>query len=135
MIDDFLPRWNLTNGAWVRVRPYIATSGATKGTKFDINPAYETATYEDTILFHTDVFTNLVPKPITAPGGNTKFDAVSYMGEFKWRNIPNKADNPDGTIGFFRAILSSGSKPIRPEWGYVIRHLRCSTPLALAGCS
>jgi hypothetical protein len=55
------------------------------------------------------------------------------MGDFKWKNIITPDTNPDGTIGYFRAILSSGSKPVRPEWGYVIRHLRASTPLILDG--
>jgi hypothetical protein len=51
------------------------------------------------------------------------------MGDFKWLNIQNATDNPDKTIGYFRAVLSSGSKPIRPEWGSVIRHKRSSTAL------
>ena len=142
MVDDWGPRYNLVTpitgtttggGAFVRVYPYkmVAT---TQGYKWDINPAYESATYEDTIVFHQDVFQNLVPKPITSVGA-ASFDAVSYMGEFKWRNIPHRDDNPDGNIGFFRAVLSAGSKPIRPEWGYVIRHLRASTPLGLLNTS
>jgi hypothetical protein len=115
---------------YVRRLPYtsVATS---QGRKFDISSAYERAVYEDTIVFHQDVFVNLVPKPITAAGSNVTFDAVSYMGDFKWKNIITPDTNPDGTIGYFRAILSSGSKPIRPEWGYVIRSKRSSTPLVL----
>jgi hypothetical protein len=115
---------------YVRRLPYAAVA-TTQGYKFDINVKYETAQFEDTIIFHQDVFSNLVPKPITAAGSNVTFDAVSYMGDFKWKNIITPDTNPDGTIGYFRAILSSGSKPIRPEWGYVIRHLRASTPLVL----
>lgn len=123
---------NIANAAKVFFRrlPYIAVQ-TTQGSKWDIDPAYETAEFEDTIIFHQDVFTNLVPKPITAAGSNVTFDAVSYMGDFKWKNILNETTNPDGTLGYFRAILSSGSKPIRPEWGYVIRHKRATTPLAL----
>jgi len=143
MVDDWGPRYNLTtpitgtsitgSNAFVRVYPYkmVAT---TQGYKWDINPAYETAAYEDTIVFHQDVFQNLVPKPITSVGA-AQFDAVSYMGEFKWKNIPHATENPDGTIGFFRAVLSAGSKPVRPEWGYVIRHLRAGTPLGLLNVS
>jgi hypothetical protein len=135
MVDDWGPRYNLAtdnsgNHTWVRVYPYTQVA-TTQGYKWDINPDYENATYEDTIIFHQDVFVNLVPKPITAAGSNVTFDAVSYMGDFKWKNIITPDTNPDGTIGYFRAILSSGSKPIRPEWGYVIRHLRASTPLIL----
>lgn len=134
MVDDWGPRYDLVSGAWVRRLPYTQVA-TTQGLKWDINPAYETAQYEDTIIFHQDVFTNLVPKPITAAGSNVTFDAVSYMGDFKWKNIITPDTNPDGTIGYFRAILSSGSKPIRPEWGYVIRHLRASTPLVLDGAT
>ena len=149
MVDDWGPRYDyyadssavtaaLAAGAstavvgWNRRMPYVAVA-TTQGSKWDINPDYEKAKYEDTIIFHQDVFTNLVPKPITAAGSNVTFDAVSYMGDFKWKNIITPDTNPDGTIGYFRAILSSGSKPIRPEWGYVIRHLRASTPLILDG--
>lgn len=122
----------IASGAKVYVRrlPYIAVQ-TTQGSKWDIDPYYEAAEFEDTIIFHQDVFTNLVPKPITAAGSNVTFDAVSYMGDFKWKNILNETTNPDGTLGYFRAILSSGSKPIRPEWGYVIRHKRATTALAL----
>jgi hypothetical protein len=134
LIDDFAPRWNFTNGAWVRVLPYSPVA-TTKGNKWDINPAYETALYEDTFVFHMDVMETLIPAPITSPGGNTKFDPVSYMGDFKWRNILDAVTNPDGTIGYFRAILSSGSKPVFPEWGYVIRTLRCDSNLGLLACS
>jgi hypothetical protein len=119
----------LASGAFVYFRraPYTAVA-TTQGVKWDIDPLYESAEFEDSIVFHQDVFTNLVPKPLTAAGSNVQFDAVSYMGDFKWLNIQNATDNPDKTIGYFRAILSSGSKPIRPEWGTVIRHKRSSTP-------
>ena len=120
---------NLPNNAFVYFRraPYTAVA-TTQGVKWDIDPLYESAEFEDSIVFHQDVFTNLVPKPLTAAGSNVSFDAVSYMGDFKWLNIQSATDNPDKTIGYFRAILSSGSKPIRPEWGTVIRHKRSSTP-------
>jgi hypothetical protein len=127
---------NVSSGAYFFARrlPYTQVA-TTQGYKWDISPLYEAAAYEDTIVFHQDVFTNLVPKPITAAGSNVTFDAVSYMGDFKWKNIITPDTNPDGTIGYFRAILASGSKPIRPEWGHVIRHLRASTPLILDGAT
>jgi hypothetical protein len=110
--------------------PYKAVA-TTQGNKFDISSAYEGAAYEDSIVFHQDVFTCLVPKPLTSAGSNVTFDPVNYMGDFKWKNIPHATENPDSTIGYFRAILSCGSKPIRPEWGTVIRHRRSSTFLDL----
>ena len=134
LIDMFPNRYDFVSGAWVKREPYAATE-ASFGQKFVVNPLYEAAEYEDTIVFHQDVYTSLIPAPITSPGGNTKFDPVSYRGDFKWLNIPHRTDNPDGTIGFFRGVLSSGTKPIRPEWGYVVRHLRCAPTLGLVACS
>jgi hypothetical protein len=115
---------------YVRRMPYKAVA-TTQGNKFDISSAYEGAAYEDSIVFHQDVFNCLVPKPLTSAGSNVTFDPVNYMGDFKWKNIPHATENPDSTIGYFRAILSCGSKPIRPEWGTVIRHRRSSTFLDL----
>ena len=136
MVDDFAPRYNYVldsnaglvgnQSAWVRVAPYIKdVSLNARG--WVVNPAYETAEYEDAIIYHRDVFVSMVPKPITAPGGNTKYDPVSYNGDFKWLNIQDRVLNPDRTIGYFRAVLSNGTKPLKPEYGYVIRFKRKGT--------
>ena len=114
------------------LRPYVRTAvsgdfGSTdprrRGVRYELNPAYLTADYEDTIIFTPTVFTSLVPKPL-GDFGQMQFDPQNYRGEFTWKNIPDRATNPDGTVGFFRAIFASGSKPIFPNHGYVIRHKR-----------
>jgi hypothetical protein len=133
IIDDLPARWDFSGGAWVRRYPYTNLP-ATYGNKAEIDPVYEQAAYTDSIIFHNDVMISLVPAPITAPGGNTKFDPVNYRGEFKWLNIPHATDNPDGTIGFFRSIFMQASKPVIPDFGYVIRHLRCDCPLDQGVC-
>ena len=133
LVDTMTPRYDLVSGAWVRRNPYATDASASKGTRFIPNPAYFTAEYEDSIIFHPDVFTSLVAKPISTTGGMA-FDPQSYRGDFRWRNIPSRDCNPDGTIGFFRAIFSSGSKPVRPELGVVIRHKRCAADFGLVGC-
>jgi hypothetical protein len=60
-----------------------------------------------------------IPEPITGSNGLT-FDPLTYRGKFDWKNIANEQTNPDGTIGFFRGVLASASKPIRTEFGYAI---------------
>lgn len=125
LIDITPPRWNFTGGVWVEVPAYVSAA-ATKGNKRVVNPDYETAEYEDTIIFLPSVFKSLVPKPITAPGGNTEFDAQKYMGDWGWRNIADRVENPDGTWGYFRGIFSSGSEPVFPEFGHVLRHKRAN---------
>jgi hypothetical protein len=131
LIDDFMPRYSYSGGVYTEIPPYIkSTSGG--NTEWIVNPAYELAQYEVSIVFHKDVFHSVIPAPITSPGGSTSFDPVSYRGEFKWLNIRDKDENPDGTIGYFRGVLSAGSKPIRPEWGYAIMHTRCGNNLLAA---
>jgi len=138
LIDDFAPRHNLVNTgttqapvyAWTRIYPYVSTA-TTKGRSWDINPVYEAADTEDSVLYHMDVMRSLIPKPITSPGGSTSFDAVNYKGDFKWMNIPNRETNPDKTVGYFRGIYSTGTKPLFPQFGVVIRHLRPQIPNAI----
>lgn len=140
VIDDFPRRFNITGGAWVEVKPYIkaATVGlpeVEKGEHYVINPDYEVAPYEESIIFVKDVMRSLVPSSITSPGGNVAYEPQNYRGEFKFLNIRDRIDNPDGNWGYFRGILQSGSKPIHPEWGYAIRHLRCGVDVGLLDCS
>ena len=133
LVDTMTPRYDFVGGNWLRRNPYATDANASKGTRYIPNPAYYTAEYEDSIIFHPDVFTSLVAKPISSTGA-MGFDPQSYRGDFRWRNIPSRDCNPDGTIGFFRAIFSSGSKPVRPELGVVIRHKRCAADFGLVGC-
>lgn len=140
VIDDFPRRFTITNGAWVEVPPYIdaVTAGVAaveKGVHYVINPDYEVAPYEESIIFVKDVMRSLVPGTITSPGGNVTYEPQNYRGEFKFLNIRDRVENPDGNWGYFRGILQSGSKPIHPEWGYAIRHLRCGVDVGLLDCS
>jgi hypothetical protein len=134
LIDPFPPRYDFVGAAWVERLPYVAVA-TTRGYKYDVNPDYEAAMYEDTIILVKDVYKSLVPTPITSPGGNTSFEPQKYRGDWKWLNIQDRELNPDKTHGYFRGIMSNGSKPIRPEWGYVLRHQRCTTDLGLVACS
>jgi hypothetical protein len=78
-------------------------------------------------VFHQHVCCSLVPKPITSVG-QAQFDAVNYSGTFSWKNYEDRTDNPDGTIGQFRGVLSNGTKPENPEFGVIIRHLAVPNP-------
>ena len=86
----------------------------------------QSADVEVAYVLHQDVMESLIPAPITG-AGSLKFDPVNYKGEFKWTNIPDVSLNPDGTIGFFRGIMASASKPIKTDFGYVIFFKRTST--------
>jgi len=100
--------------------PFASGQGGSNRKRGIVNPEYSAATYEEAFILHPDVMKSLIPRPLTSPGGNTKFDPVSYRGDYRFLNIPHRTDNPDGNYGFFRGVLASGSKPGRPEFGYSI---------------
>lgn len=135
VIDDYPIRYKVVAGALVEV-PAFAGVAATKGTKSDINSDYEDptiATLEVGYIFDPTVFQQLIPKPITAPHPNFKFDPISYMGTWKLMNIPDRICNPDGNIVYHRGILAAGSKPIHPERGVAFLYKRCDTPPGYTG--
>lgn len=105
--------------AWVKVPEFIKS-----GDIIVPNPAWLAAEYEDSYIFHQKTEVCLVPKPLTNVGG-AKFDVVNHAGEFSWKNYLDEEKNPDGTIGRFRGVLSSGTRPDNPEFGIVIRHKAC----------
>jgi hypothetical protein len=121
LIDDLAPRFTHNGTTYTRVQPYTATAGI-----ITLNSGYETASYEAAYILHMDVMESQIPEPITGSNGLT-FDPVNYRGKFNWKNIPSVDLNPDGTIGFFRGVLASATKPIKTEFGYVFLFKRDST--------
>jgi len=123
LIDDMAPRFtfNSGTGAYARQQPYTASGGV-----ITLNASYETADYEAAFVLHQDVMVSQIPNPISGGNGLT-FDPVNYRGKFAWKNIPSADLNPDGTIGFFRGVLASATKPIRTEFGYVFILKRTAT--------
>jgi hypothetical protein len=121
LVDDMAPRFTVAAGVLTRVHPYTASNGI-----ITLNPAYDTADYEAAYVLHQKVMESQIPEPVSGNNG-LKFDPVNYRGKFAWKNIPSVDLNPDGTIGFFRGVLASASKPIKTEFGYVILFKRSGT--------
>ena len=122
LVDDLAPRFTLANTDQItRVLPYTVSSGVTTP-----NSAYDSAEYEAAFVIHPHVCESQIPNPFSGAQG-ISFDPVSYRGDFKWTNIPNEITNPDGTIGFFRGVLASATKPIKTDFGFVILFKRTST--------
>jgi hypothetical protein len=95
------------SGGYTEVAPYVSTTGATKGTKFIINPAYKAAKYTSTVVFHPKAVEWLVPNP------NLKVGKLS---------------------GYWRAKMACAAKQVFPEFGYYILHLRCNLAADLVAC-
>jgi hypothetical protein len=126
LVDDLAPRFaadtdtdgvgaDTADGTLNRVFPYTASATGV----ITPNADYETAPYEAAYVLHQDVMESQIPEPITGASGLT-FDPLNYRGKFDWKNIPSVDLNPDGTIGFFRGVLASATKPIKTEFGYVV---------------
>ena len=125
LVDDLAPRFTVSSGTLTEVSPYSINAGV-----ITMNGDYDTAPLEAAYIIHPEVFESLIPEPVSA-GNGISFDPCSYKGDFKWTNIPDATDNPDGTIGFFRGVLASASKPIKTDFGYVVLFKRnSSTPAA-----
>jgi len=129
-----MPRYDIVANQYVR-RNYWVQSSTTKGNKFEVNPLYMAAQYEVTIIFNPLVYKWLVPGALNNPGGTARYSTPDYFpANFTWKNIPDRVCNPDGTIGFFRAVLASASEPIHPEYGYAFLSLRCSPSMGQQAC-
>lgn len=135
VIDAFPRRFTCAAGVYTEVAAF-STTAATKGNKTEVNPSYETATHEESFIFDPEVFHQLVPEPVVKPAADFRFDPISYMGSWKVQNIPDRVCNPDGNILYHRGILAAGSKPVHPERGVAIVHLRCDPAInAVASCT
>tara|TARA_R100000808_G_scaffold1064_2_gene5066 strand:- start:1475 stop:2839 length:1365 start_codon:yes stop_codon:yes gene_type:complete len=127
LVDDMAPRFTVADtGLATAVSPYSISSAGV----VTMNGSYDTADYEAAYIIHPEVMESQIPAPLSGAGA-IKFDPVSYKGEWKWKNILHEHANPDGTLGFFRGVLASASKPIKTDLGYVILFKRTSsTPAA-----
>ena len=122
LVDDLAPRFepHASDGTLDVVEPYSVSGGVAVP-----NASYESASYEAAYVIHPDVCEAQIPNPMTG-GAGISFNPVNYRGKFDWKNIPNETTNPDGTIGFFRGVLASATKPIKTDFGYVILFKRDS---------
>jgi hypothetical protein len=130
IIDDKAPRWNLTEGAWESV-PFYDVDG--DGVAI-VNPDYETADYEDVIIYHPKVVKCLMQKPLSSIGSGTTYKAWDYSGEIQWINEYDAECNKYRDNGYWSARLRAAYQPLVPEYGYVIRVLRCPGALGTTAC-
>lgn len=137
-IDNLPRRFTFEGGVFLEVPAYEEVA-ATTGVKRRLNPEYLRAPIQDSVVFLPSVMCFKHPRPISSVGSGTSFAPQTYVGDFKWLNIQN-ADpnssyyNPDNSWGFYRALMMSATKPVHPEFGFVIRHLRCPSDIGAQAC-
>lgn len=121
MIEEMPRRYDWSEGAWVERPPYIKTTDGAGNTVIEVNPAWTTASYQDSYIWCPGAMNLLVPPSISGSAG-ADYEPQDYIGEFGFRNIAHKTDNPDGKMGFFRGNLMSGTESVHPQWAIVVRH-------------
>ena len=125
LVDDLAPRFDIDASTTTRQMPYTVSGQITS-----VNTSYDEASYEALYVLHPEVMESQIPNPFTG-GSGVVFEPVNYRGKFAWVNNKDNVSNPDGTLGYFRGILASASKPIKTDCGYVILFKRdSSTPAA-----
>ncbi len=120
-------RWKMDEGKWVEILPYEFVSDE-NGQRAVLSQEYRNAQVQDTVLFLPSVMEFEVPRPIREIGSD-EWDPQRHIADIQWMNIQNDDENspyynPDGCIGFYRALIQAATKPLHPEHGVVIRHLR-----------
>ncbi len=132
VLDDRMPRYDFVDGTWVE-RPYYNSTASTIGQAANVSTAYQNAAYEDIYFWHPKVVERQVPKPLGSVGSGTTGMAVNWNGDVVWRNILSVTENPLGNIGQYWAPLQAAWKPKIPQYGYILRVLRCTNNTG-SGC-
>lgn len=134
-VYQMMPRYDLVNNVLTR-RSYWVSSNTTKGIQWQVNPLYLAAAYEVSFIFNPMVYKWLVPGSINSPGGTTRFTTPDYFPvSVSWKNILSRECNPDGTIGFFRAVMAMAPMPRHPEYGWVVLHRVCPPQTFQTNCN
>lgn len=139
VIDTHPRRYTFEGGVWSEVDPWEEVAADDGGVKRKLRAEYIAAPYTDSVIYLPNVMTMLHPKPISSVGSGTSFNPQTYVGDFKWLNVQNVDSasayyNPDRAWGFYRALMMSATKPVHPEFGVVIRHLRCPSDIGSTAC-
>lgn len=130
LIDEYPRRFTCSGGPAVEI-PAFTKLAATKGKKAEVATAWTEAGIEESFIFEPTVCRQMVPRPITNPAPNFRFDPLNYMGVWQLKNIPDRVCNPDGNIIFHRGILAAGTMPVHPERGVAFLHLKCGPACSL----
>ena len=118
VIDINPPRYNYTDGAWVRVAPFINIP-ATVGVKAEPNPAYDTAAFWETQLLDQEAWELQIPTPVSGPSPYNWRTEPSFLGEWAWKNIPSETCNLWENKIFPAARFSYAAMP-KNSWRQIV---------------
>lgn len=149
VVTPYPPRWQVVNGALVRVPTWLmdtTSANATKGAVAILNPNYtnpSVASVEGAIVMNPWVYTEEPLRPVNvAPG--MKWTAQNYMGD--WRFVTGNdallgfagcagIQDPTHKQGRHFAEYRHAAKPIFPTYGRTILYTRCASTIDCVSCS
>lgn len=103
--------WDAGNGLWVEVLPYLNNVPMEAGAYTEINPAYESASYEEVLFHGRDPFKIMFLESAQTLGGNSSFGPeYSFFNLWQWIN-PQTIQDPLRRTGFFMTSASIGIAP------------------------
>lgn len=105
------------------VIPSTITVTADSGTEDISNPAWYTAPYRISIFYTDHVFNVAYPKTASAPGGNVQFQGYDYLGDLRFKVLP---EVPLGDQGYFYSEVLAASWAAQQRFGVVVIHLGCN---------
>lgn len=132
-IDPYPRRFILSGSAYIEQHAWIQSAAGT-GYKWELNPAWEAAPFEESIIWHEGVYKDLAVNTATNIPDGWNFTPRSWMGTFSPRNIIERTCNPDGTQIFFRGLFASAAEPMNPNVGYAFLHARCAPDAFVRSC-
>ena len=124
----FPRRFTCSQGTYTEVAPFTSDN-KTVLTGGELNEDYLNAPFEEAIIHNRQLWTQLVPRPMTMAADAT-FGADTYTGEWKWLNDVNKTDNVWGTYGQWFGRMWAAAMGVKPELGVSIVYKRCDPLMA-----
>lgn len=86
-------RFNLVTGVWVEIFPFINDLPLEVGVFTDLNPAWESARFEEVLIYGMKPFKVFYRGPVTTLGSGTDFGpAPTFMDTWQWVNIQTDCD-------------------------------------------
>jgi len=104
-------RFNYVSSQWVEVFPFVNGIPAELGTFSDLNPAWESADYEEVLLYGRSPFSVFYRDQITTIGEGTSFGPEpSFMNQWMWVN-PQTDSDPFRRSGFYATSIEMALSP------------------------
>lgn len=104
-------RFNIVDGEWAEVFPYVNGIPAELGTFSDLNPAWESADYEEVLFYGKNPFAVYYRDPISTVGQGTEFGPEpSFMNQWIWVN-PQTTTDPFRRVGYYATSIEIALSP------------------------